>query len=151
MATTTFMLHYEDQENEAARQTYYLDGVVSNPAAAAPAALVAAIEGISDAAIVKVTLLPTDSSILGATVDAEYSDIEDKVTFYCKSASGLSYKFALPCPEAGIFLADKETVDLADPDVVNMVTIIQSTFKATDGTALTVLRGARTRTKNHKR
>lgn len=151
MSTTTFMIHYEDEQNEAARQTYYLNGVVSNPAAAAPAAIVSALEGISDAAIVKVTLLPTDSTILGATVDSEYSDIEDKVTFYCRSASGLSYKLSFPCPEAGIFLPDKETVDLTDPDVVNMLTQITTNFKATDGSALTVLRGARTRTKSHKR
>jgi hypothetical protein len=68
---------------------------------------------------------------------ATYIDVEDKAVLTFKHADGTLSHMSVPSPKAAIFLADGQTVDTANANVVTLVTNLTTV----SGTALAVSQG----------
>jgi len=64
---------------------------------------------------------------------AVYASVEDKAVLTFQDANGGLHRFAVPAPKASIFLADGETVDPANTDIVALETQVISELKTRDG------------------
>lgn len=63
---------------------------------------------------------------------------EDSAVFAFQTANGSVAKISIPAPKEGIFLADNQTVDPANSDVVNFVTqLLQTASWSGNGVAAT--------------
>jgi hypothetical protein len=65
----------------------------------------------------------TNSSPLAPTygVNLEYESVQDKARLVFQSNSGTRFELVIPAPKAGIFLADRETVNPAQASVAALV------------------------------
>lgn len=70
-----------------------------------------------------------------------YDDIHDKAVFSFRAADGMYGRINVATPKAAIFNPGDETVDLANPDVVNFVNAVLGQLGATTGSAWTSVTG----------
>lgn len=69
--------------------------------------------------------------------NAEFPTVEDKVVFTFQSANGSIHRYQIPAPKSSIFLADGETVDPANTDVVAYTSAVVANAFSRDDIAVT--------------
>lgn len=113
-------LTWRDAKGNTARTTFYVDTQLSLTAAntaalAIQTAMVALTNCVLQAAIGPHAVDPQE--VVYGT-NSQYASVEDKAVFTFQTAAGDIHRFTIPAPKASIFLADGETVDAANTDVV---------------------------------
>jgi len=145
------LLLFVTYRGEVCKTALLVLAAVLDPKGNVLAAIRTAIEAISAARSMRVTigreLMKTDTAS-----DGPYEDVEDKACFTFVDASGGQHLVKIPCPKDTIFLEDKETVDLANLDVVAFILAMVTSAKSAAGEALTACStGRRIRTKTQRR
>lgn len=115
---------------------------VVDPSGAAVTAIRNAIEAISTTKQTKASITQPGTYSTTSAAGA-YEDDQDKATFTFLDAAGEYHSFRVPAPNAGIFLADKMTVDLTDAGVIAFANYVTANFKARTGAALVSLVGGK--------
>lgn len=101
------------------------------------------LQAISNAQLIAVQL-QTTHPIAGAPVDATYKTVYDVAALLGRISDGSSYPmYEIPAPKASIFLADGETVDLANVDVAAAASQMVAVLGNAAGTALGLIKRGR--------
>lgn len=74
-------------------------------------------------------------------VVADYISVRDRAKLIFQTAGGTIVTLVLPSPQAGIFLADGQTVDPANPAVIAIVTAAMAVLVDTAGNPVTIFLG----------
>lgn len=84
--------------------------------------------------------------------NSPYPNVEDKANFTFQDANGSIHRFQVPAPKDTIFLADGETVDPANTDVVAFVAAVIANCVTAEGNAIAFgANGTRIRRKMHRK
>lgn len=147
VAVTLCKINYIDANGGKAVQDYYFAGAVTDPAGTEPAAMVAAVEGISNAAVSKLTLLLLSTTTSGSAAAGPYESVQDKLAVVGIDASGLMHTIEMPSPIDTIWLPDHETVDPANSNWLSFKTALMALWKGSNGEAMTYVRAFRKMTR----
>lgn len=140
MAGTLMMVDYRDLTGEGAVSLFHM-AAGADPTA--QAALLAALDGISDAGISKLRALYQDTSVIGTTEAGVYDDAADKLVLEFQGANGGKYTYEIPAPLDDCFTADTESIDLTFCQT--SITAIITNCVDSGGGALTFVNGYRSR------
>ena len=138
MPVTKYQARFVDSDGEDATSTYYLDGNVTDPNAAAPEALRAALQGLSDAPLVKHALFPVDLTAYGTADAGDFATTKDKLLITGKSTGGAELSIQIPAPKEAVFLANSEHADPAHPDIITLTSALTALWKDSAGNAVVV-------------
>lgn len=84
--------------------------------------------------------------------NAEFPSIEDKAVFTFADANGGLHRFQIPAPLLAIFLADGETVDLSNTNVVTFTSAVIANAVTRQGVAIGfIVGGTRLRRKQQRK
>jgi hypothetical protein len=142
---TRYLATFNDSNGERASSGYYLDGNETDPDGAAAEAMRAALQGMSDAALVRHQLLPVDLVSYGTADAGDLSTAKDKAYFRGKSANGAYLEISVPAPKEAIFQANSEHVDLTHPDVITFTTALLALWRDSANGAVTLVEARRKR------
>jgi hypothetical protein len=136
---------WRDVKGNTARVSYYVSSGGTNATQATAAAAV-------QTAIIPLTNCAFQSAIGPATSAAQpvafpspstpFTSVEDKAVFVFQDASGAYHRFQIPAPLLSIFLADEETVDDSNADVIAFNTAVITNVKNAFGDAMIDFNGA---------
>lgn len=138
--STKVIVNFVDVTGQIAVETFFSS---ANLAANSQAGLVTALSGISDAGITGMKFTHEDVTVSGTVSDGVYATPEDKAMLFFRSIGG-QYQIALPAPDSGDFLSDKETVDPVA--VGDFITLIETNGADPNGNALSYSSGQRMKT-----
>lgn len=119
MPTYPETVSYRDAKGQTAKTSFFV--VAATPALALTAAstLVPLITALTNAALQNAKGAYTTSPTVNSYgTNAVYETIEDKAQLTFQTATGAIHRYQIPAPKAAIFMADDETVDPANADVL---------------------------------
>jgi hypothetical protein len=99
-------------------------------------AIVTAINALTRSVALTIELSAVDAIEGSPTVSAAYI-AEDKAAFKALDADGQVHNYRVPGPKQTIFLTNKETVNMSDSSVTDVVSRITSTVIGRGGVAIT--------------
>jgi hypothetical protein len=144
MAVFAQSASYRDIKGEVGRISFNLSAATAAAALVAATNVVNLIPPLTNAVFNNAkgayTSPPAQNAYPGAA--AEYESIEDKAVLYFQTATGVIHKYQIPAPKAGIFLADRETVDNANADVAALTAaFVTNQVASRDGALITAFIG----------
>jgi hypothetical protein len=146
---------FRDKKGQTAKTSFYSTGADLAAALANAQATVPLVEAVSAGAVSSVHGLAETppTAITYATTAAKYDNAEDKAELVFTDAEGGVHRYQIPIPKDGVFLADDETVNVAQADVAALIAnFIGGTVTSRNGIALTgFLGGIRLRKRTQKR
>ena len=146
---------WRDVKGNTARVSYYVSsGGTQITQAAAAAAVLTAIGAITNCAFQSASGPSTSFAqpVAFPSPTTPFQSVEDKAVFTFQDAAGAYHRYAIPAPLLSIFLADEETVDDSNADVIAFNTAMITNVKNSFGDALIDFNGAiRTRRKLHRK
>jgi hypothetical protein len=141
---------FRDAKGNTGRMRFLIGDATQAAILTDAATLIGHVRAISNA---EVSLVEAGGKDLAYGTQAVFGSVEDKArcTFYDSNFN--LHHFEVPCPKSAIFMADGETVDPANADVIafagDMHTFVYSDVN--DTAPLTFVGGVRTRRKMHRR
>jgi hypothetical protein len=132
--TTPFFLDFVDKNGKRASVRFYLNGVVVNPAAAAPAALKTATAALSNLTLATAEVAPfaiETGSVTAGT--GPYDRVQDKIELHFRAADGSRVITKLTGPKASDLGSDDFTVDKLDVNMAALIAQILSDCCTADG------------------
>jgi hypothetical protein len=141
---------FRDSKGNVTRSTFKIGDATGTAIETDYAALQNHLQAISNATVSQSSLAAPNRT-LGTS--ATYEDVEDKLVLTCTDTQGGIHRFQIPAPKSAEFLADQETVNLAETNMALVVTDIQTFVYGfrTDTAPLTVVGGIRQRRKLHRK
>lgn len=137
MGVFTEHFTFRDCKGNTARMTFYSNQTTAALAATAFGNILNGITPISNAAVqsaIGAYEISPQEAVYGTT--SEFKTVEDKAVFSFQDPSGGLHRFAVPCPKTEIFLADGETVDATNTDVVTFVSAVTANAFTRSGQAI---------------
>jgi len=147
MAGSEVVVNFVDLTGQKATEKFFSDTIED---AAAQAGLVAALDGVSDAAITGIIVTAADTTIVGTAADGVYATNEDRLEMRFIGGGGAYYFIGIPAPDESIFLPDKETLDLANASVMALIASLETNAKDPNGGGLTFVDGVRIKTRTKR-
>lgn len=137
MGVFTEHLTYRDCKGNTARMTFYTSQTTEGAATTAFGNIVTGIAGITNAALQSAlgAYEISPQAVLYGTTD-EFKTVEDKAVFTFQTAAGDIHRFQVPCPKSSIFLADGETVDATNTNVVAFTSAVVAGASNRSGTGI---------------
>lgn len=133
-----------DEHGHKTSMNYDL-GVGADPVAAMVKlnALAVALDAVTDANLFDVALTAHDDTNIDASIPTEAEATEEAVLSVHLLAEPLAPKYAIlriPAPSNGIFLGDKESVDITDVDLLAYVAAVAANALVSDGETIVTAR-----------
>jgi hypothetical protein len=143
---------FRDDKGQTARLRCVIGGATIAAVNTSSGALRTLLAAVSNAHVYNVTYGNGGADITYGT-DADYETVEDKAQFVLIDPGGYFHRYQIPAPIGTKFLADGETVNLADTDWSALVTAFQTYVygHATDTAPLVIVGGIRIRKKMKRR
>lgn len=101
-------------------------------------AIVTAINALTRAIALTIELSQVDAIAGSPVMSADYIS-EDKAAFKALDGDGQAHNYRIPGPTAAIFLANKETIDMTNLDVVAFVAAVTANALGRGGVPITTI------------
>jgi hypothetical protein len=121
---------------------FHVPGAVVDPNDAGIQAIVAAINALTRAVSIEITLSVVHNVVSSAAAGASFQSI-DKAFFPALDADGSAHNFKVPGLKAAILLTDDETVDMTNALVTTYVGAVTTHAKSPGNVAVTTLLNGR--------
>lgn len=136
--TAEVLIHCQDYNGARSSVRFFVVNTDADPAAGGPAALAAAVQGISADAVTSVeTLLHSVDPLPGSPTDGPYSRGADKGLFEFGSTDGSIVKMQIGAPNETHLEPDHLRYSVSDIAVLALETAMKSFGKTAEGAAIT--------------
>lgn len=141
---------FRDAKGNTARMRFLFGDATSAAIITDAGTMATALRGVSNC---EVSLVEAGGRDTAYGTQATYGSVEDKARLTFTDALFGLHHFEVPAPKAAIFLADGETVDPSNANVISLVTAFTTYIYAnvTDTAPLAFVGGVRSRRKMHRR
>lgn len=115
-ASSEVVITWLDKLGKTCKTIFYFAASISGPTNTAIVALIALVKALTQCTPIQIAV--SGKEVLTATLGSGPYSSEDKAVMTILDSNNKSHNFGIPMPKSSILLANKETVDLTNTDVI---------------------------------
>jgi hypothetical protein len=140
MPSNQLIVHVVDASGKKATSQYYVDSGETNPASGAPAAISAAVQGMSNGLVYQTEILRhAINATPGTPSTGNFARVMDKMSLTFNTAAGDNVTIQIPGPLDTILGPDGVKVDPTDALIVALIAGLQADGVSAGGADITSL------------